>query len=734
MIGKFNLAPVLRASKPSLDLDRRGFLKLSVGGGAGLALGVAADPLLFDGSVAQAQTATMMFNPFVRITPDNRVIVVVKHLDKGQGTATGLATLIAEELDAAWVQVSTEFAPANAALYANLFFGTMGTGGSTAMANSWAQYRNAGATARAMIVAAAAEAWKVSPGDVRIEQGVVKSGARTATFGELASAAARMPVKGDVKLKDPKDWVYIGKSFPRIDSVAKTTGQPIFTQDVRLSGMVTAVMTRPPKFGATVAKVDDSKTKAVKGVVAVVTVPQGVAVLATSTWAAIKGREALAITWDESKAETRGTAELLTEYRKLAAQPGLVARRDGDSDAAMKSAARVIEAEYVFPYLAHAAMEPMNAVLQFRDGQATVWTGAQLPNVDQMVVGSILGVKPENVAINTLWAGGSFGRRAVPNSDYVADVAAVVKAWGKSDPVKLIWTREDDTRGGYYRPMFLHKVKVGLDKEGRIVGWQHTIVGQSILIGTPFEAMMVKNGIDSTVTEGVADTRYTIPNLEIQVHQPKVGVPVLWWRSVGHTHTAYVMETMIDEIAKLAGKDPFAYRLELLAKSPREAAVLKLAAEKAGWGTPLPAGVARGIAVHDSFGTAVAQVAEVRMIGGQPKVLRVVCAVDCGVPINPDNIRSQIEGGIGYGLGAALKGRISLKAGVVEQTNFDAYDVLRMDEMPAVEVHITSSAANPTGIGEPGVPPVAPAVANAIAALTGKRLRVLPISEGLKGA
>lgn len=732
MIGTFNLAPALAALTPPLDLDRRGFLKLSVGGGAGLALGVAIAPVPGI-PAAQAQSVAAVFNPFVRITPDNRVIVIVKHLDKGQGAATGLATLIAEELDAAWTQVSTEFAPANAALYANLFFGTMGTGGSTAMSNSWAQYRNAGATARAMIIAAAAEAWKVPATDIRIEQGVVKSGARTATFGDLATAAAKMPVRADVKPKDAKDWVYIGKSFARVDSVAKTTGQPIFTQDVRLSGMVTAVMARAPKFGATVAKVDDSKAKAVKGVVAVVTVPQGVAVLATSTWAAIKGRDALAITWDESKAETRGTTELLQEYRKLAGQPGLVARGDGDVDGALKSAAKVIEAEYVFPFLAHATMEPMNAVLQFRDGKATVWTGAQLPNVDQMVVGSILGIKPEKVTINTLWAGGSFGRRAVPNSDYVAEAAAVVKAWGKSDPVKLVWTREDDTRGGYYRPMVLHKVKVGLNTEGGIVGWQHVIVSQSILIGTPFEAMLVKNGIDATLTEGVVDTRYAIPNLHVQVHQPKLGVPVLWWRSVGHTHTAYVMETMIDEIAKLAGKDPLAYRLELLAKSPRETAVLKLAAEKAGWGTPTPAGIARGIAVHDSFGTAVAQVAEVSMAGGTPRVKRVICAVDCGIAINPDNVKSQIEGGIGYGLGAVLKGRISLKGGTVEQTNFDAYDVLRMDEMPAVEVHILPSANNPTGVGEPGVPPIGPAVANAVAALTGKRIRALPMADGLKG-
>lgn len=729
MFGRFDAAAAATTTRP-LDVDRRGLLKLVVGAGAGLAIGPML-PIAGSSPAAAQGLGAGTFTPFVRITPDNKVVVIVKHLDKGQGAATGLATLIAEELDADWGQIVPEFAPANAELYKNLFFGTMGTGGSTAMSNSWAQYRNAGATARAMIVTAAAEQWKVPAADVKIAKGVVTAGGRQATLGELATAAAKVAVRGDIKPKDAKDWVYIGKSFPRVDSVAKTTGQPLFTQDVRLPGMVTAVIARPPKFGASVKSVDATKAKAVNGVVDVLQIPQGVAVIARSTWAAMKGREALTVTWDDSKAETRGTAEILAEYRKLAATPGLSARKDGDAEAALKTAAKVIEAEYVFPFLAHATMEPMNCVLQFKDGKATVWTGAQLPNVDQMAVGSILGIKPEAVVVNTLWAGGSFGRRAVPNSDYVAEAAAVVKAWGRSDPVKVVWTREDDTRGGYYRPFVLHTVRAGLDAQGRIVGWQHRIVGQSILIGTPFE-MMVKGGVDSTLTEGVADTPYAISNMQVEVHQPKLGVPVLWWRSVGHTHTAYVMETMIDELAKAAGKDALAFRLELLAKAPRQAAVLKLAAEKAGWGSPLPEGRMRGIAVHESFKTHVAQVAEVRMVNGQPKVEKVVCAVDCGIAINPDNVAAQIEGGIGYGLSAALKGKITLKGGEVEQGNFDAYEVLRIDEMPAVEVHVVPSAEAPTGIGEPGVPPVAPAVANAVAAATGTRIRVLPFTDGLK--
>ena len=722
----------------ALTADRRRFLRLTVAGGAGLAIGVFADPLgrLVPSASAQAGAGAAVFNPFVRITPDGKVIVIVKHLDKGQGAATGLATLVAEELDAARSQIAVEFAPADAALYKNLFFGTMGTGGSTAMANSWTQYRSAGAFARAMIVQAAAEAWKVTASEVTIENGVVKAGSRTGGLGDFAEAAAKLPVPNEVPLKPPAKWAYIGKSFPRVDAVAKSSGKPMFTQDLRLAGMMVAVIQRPPMFGAVPRAVDDAKAKAVPGVKGVFPIPGGsVGVIAENTWAAMKGREALKIGYADPQAEKRGTAELLADYRKLAAEPGgLVSRTVGNADAALKDAAAVVEAEYVFPYLAHAPMEPMNCAIQMTDGKVTIWTGSQLPNVDQVVAASILGVKPENVAVNTLWAGGSFGRRAVPNADYVAEAAYLLKAWGGSRPLKVIWTREDDLAGGYYRPMMLHKVRACLGKDGTISGWHHRVVGQPILIGTPFEAMLVKNGIDPTMTEGIDDTPYAIKNMRVEQVQVKVGVPVLWWRSVGHTHTAYVVETMMDELAKKAGQDPLAFRLAHLASAPRHANVLKLAAEKAGWGQPAPAGVFRGLAVHESFKTHVAQVADIRMVNGQPKVERVVCAVDCGVPINPDNIASQIEGGIGYGLGAVLKSKITLKGGKVEQSNFDTYEVLRMEDMPAVEVHVVRSTADPTGIGEPGVPPIGPAVANAVAAATGKRVRVLPFADGMKSA
>ncbi len=711
-------------AKPALN--RRGFLLVSAAAaGAGLTLGVMV-PGPRGSAQAAGEAGQAVFNPFVRITPDNRVIVLSKHLDKGQGAATGLSTLVAEELDADWAQMRVDFAPANTALYANSAFGVQGTGGSSAMANSFEQYRKAGAAARAMIVGAAAAKWNVPADSITVVKGVVSDGKNSAMLGDLAEAASKRSVPAEPKLKDAKDFVFIGKSFPRLDAVAKTTAQPIFTQDVHLPNMLTATVARPPRFGGTVTSVDATAAKAIAGVVDVVQIPQGVAVLASSTWAAIQGRDALKITWDESKAETRGSDALIAEYRKLAENPGTSVRKEGDAAAGLKTAVKTIEAEFVFPFLAHAPMEPMNCVMQMKDGAVTIWTGSQLQTVDQNVAAATLGVRPEDVSINTLWAGGSFGRRAVYNSDFVGETAALVKAYGKPVPIKIVWTREDDIKGGYYRPLVLHKVTAGVTADGKIAGWQHRIVTQSIMTGTAFETVAVKNGIDNTSMEGVGDTPYAIPNLEVDLHSPKNGVPPLWWRSVGHSHTAYVMETIIDELAALAGKDAVEFRLALLEKHPRHVGVLKLAAEKAGWGAELPKGTARGVAVHESFKSFVAQVAEVRIVAGKAKVDRVVCAVDCGIAINPDNIAAQMEGGIGYGLGAVLHSQITLKDGRVEQSNFDGYQVLRFDEMPSVEVYIVPSAEAPTGVGEPGVPPIGPAVANAVAVLSGKRIRTLP--------
>jgi isoquinoline 1-oxidoreductase beta subunit len=713
------------------EASRRTFLKIA--GGAGLVLGLSGPlPSLGGAAHAKAGAAPGLADAFVKIAPDNTVTVIIKHLDKGQGAATGLATLVAEELDAAWSQIRTEFAGSDPVVYKNFLFGVQGVGGSSGLSNSFEQYRKVGATARAMLVAAAAKDWGVAASDITVANGVLtsKSG-KTATFGALAEAAGKQAVPASVTLKTPDKFVYIGKAFPRVDGVAKSNGTAQFTIDVQLPDMLTAVIARPIKFGATVKSFDASATEKVAGVVKVVQVPQGVAVVAKNTWAAIKGREALKVVWDETKAETRGTAELMAEYTALLDKPGLTARKDGDAEAAFARAVKVVSADFEFPFLAHAPMEPLDCVIRFDGSSAEIWTGSQLQTVDHGTAAAVLGIKPEAIKLNTMWAGGSFGRRAIADAHFVAEACAIAKAYGKPQPIKVIWTRDDDIKGGYYRPAYMHRVKAGLDKDGMIVAWQHRIVGQSIATGTPFEGMIVKNGIDGTSVEGANNLPYAIPNLTVDLHTTKGGVPVLWWRSVGSTHTGHSTEHMMDLLAKEAGKDPVAFRLAHLKDKPRHAAALKLAADKAGWGTPLPAGTFRGVAVHESFLSYVAQVAEVQVAkDGSFKVTRVVCAIDCGLAVNPDVVAAQMEGGIGYGLGAGLKGEITMaKGGEVEQANFDGYQPLRISEMPKVEVHIVPSAAAPTGVGEPGTPVVLPAVANALFSGTGQRTLKLPMTK-----
>jgi isoquinoline 1-oxidoreductase beta subunit len=717
------------APLPPLQLTRRRFLQASAAAGVGLLVG-------FDLRVGRAvpQTGGMLPpNAFVRIAPDNTVTIIAKHIEFGQGTYTGLATILAEELDADWSQVRVESAPADATRYNNLLFGAVqGTGGSTAMANSWEQLRKAGATARAMLVAAAAQEWGVPAAEITVERGVL-SHARTgrrATFGDLALRAAALPPPADVKLKDPKEFTLIGRRLPRLDSRSKTDGSAQFTMDVYLPDMLMALIARPPRFGVKVRSFEASAALQVKGVTDIVQVPAGIAVLARSFWAARQGRQALTIDWDESGAERRGSDELFAAYRALAQQPGARARRDGDPDAAIAGAARVLETVYEFPYLAHAPMEPLDCVVRLAPDGCEVWAGSQLQTIDQQVVAAVVGLPPEKVQVHTLLAGGSFGRRATPNGDVAGEAASIAKAIGGRQPVKLTWTREDDITGGRYRPLYVHRLRAGLDAAGRIVGWEHRIVGQSILKGTLFEPALVKNGIDATSVEGAATLPYDIPSVSVELHTTEVGVPVLWWRSVGHTHTAFSTETFLDELAHAAGRDPVDFRRTLLKNHPRHLGVLELAAQKAGWGQPLPAGRARGVAVHESFNTFVAQVAEVSLgPEGLPKVERVVCAVDCGVAVNPDVIRAQMEGGVGYGLGGALWSEITLVQGRVQQSNFDTYRPLRIEEMPPVEVFIVPSAAPPTGVGEPGVPPIAPAVANALFHLTGRRVRRLPLAR-----
>jgi len=541
-----------------------------------------------------------------------------------------------------------------------------------------------------------------------------------------------LPVPETVALKDPKDFKLIGRRPPRVDVAAKVDGSAQFTLDVVMPGMLVALLKRPSQFGATVKSFDATAAGAIPGVVKVVQVPRGVAVIAKSFWAAKQGRDVLRVEWDDTHAEKRSSADLMSEYRQLAEQPGMPARKEGDAAQAIRSAAHTVSASYEFPYLAHAPMEPLDAVVKLSADSCEIWAGDQFQTIDQANAAKIAGLDPQKVSIHTLFAGGSFGRRANPGSDYIVEAVSIAKAFGADGtPIKLQWTREDDIHGGLYRPMYFHKLTAGLSDKNELTGWKHVIVGQSIMAGTAFAAM-IKDGIDATSVEGAATIAYAIPNIAVDLSTTQTGVPVLWWRVVGSSHTTFAVEAFIDEVAHAARADPFEFRRRLLEHEPRMKAVLELAAEKAGWSSvPLPHGKGRGIAVAEAFKTYVAQVAEVSVdASGRVKIDRVVCAVDCGTPINPDIITAQMEGGIGFGLGAVRYGAITLKDGRIEQSNFNNYRVLRMNEMPKVEVHIMPSTLPPTGVGEPGVAPVGPAVANAIFAASGKRIRVLPFANG----
>jgi isoquinoline 1-oxidoreductase beta subunit len=710
------------------DLSRREFLKTSALVAGGLVIAFVVPGAKRFAQAAPPPAAKLPPpNAFLRVGSDDSITVQIAHSEMGQGIWTALPMLIAEELDADWSRIRVEHAPA-APVYAHTVFGMQMTGGSTTTWSEFDRYRQVGATARALLVQAAAQRFSVKPAACRTENGMVIAGDRRARYGELADAAARLPTPKTVTLKKPKDWKIIGKPTKRLDTPEKTTGRAQFGMDVQFPGLLTAVVARPPVFGGTVKSFEASQAKAVRGVRAVVQIPSGVAVVADHFWAAKLGRDALRIEWEPGPNATLDSAALREQFRKLADTPGTVAAQAGDTTRQLAKAAKTIEAEYAVPYLAHAPMEPLNCTVRIGADKCELWTGTQFQTLDQQVAAKIAGLKPEQVEIHTTFLGGGFGRRANPTSDFVAEAVEIAKA--ANAPVKTVWTREDDVRGGYYRPAYIHHARVGLGANGQPIAWQHVIVGQSILAGTPFEQAMVKNGIDMTSVEGVSDSAYLkdIPNRRVDLHSPRTGVPVLWWRSVGHSHTAFVMESLIDELAQAAGKDPVEYRRALLKKHPRHLGVLNLAVDKAGWGSPLPQGRARGVAVHESFGSFVAQVAEVSAQNGRIRVHRVVCAVDCGIAINPESIAAQMESGVVFGLSAALHSALHFKDGRVQESNFHDYPVLRMNEMPAVEVHIVPSTAKPGGIGEVGVPPVAPAVANAVAALIGKRLRELPLT------
>ncbi|MGA0605663.1 molybdopterin cofactor-binding domain-containing protein [Phenylobacterium sp. VNQ135] len=672
------------------------------------------------------------FGPFIRIAADGTVTVVSKHIEFGQGNHAGLAAIVAEELDADWAKVRVEQAPAIANVYGNAGMGgTQGTGGSSAISNSWEQLRRAGASARAMFVQAAAGKWNVPAGEVRVQNGLVShASGKQAHFGELLEDAAKVKPPAEVTLKDPKTFTLIGTDrVRRKDSVAKSTGTARYTQDVRLPNMLVAMVAHPPKFGAKVKSFDAAAAKKVPGVVAVHQIPTGVAVVANDTWAARQGRDALQVTWDESAAETRSSAAILASFKDLAAgkaQPAEGAKWQGfDSkgDAARAAGGTAaVEVAYDFPYLAHATMEPMNCVAVVKGNSARLVFGSQTQTLDQLNTAKIVGNLPGAIQIETLPAGGSFGRRANFQSDYVAECVQIAKKVGGGRPVKLVWTREDDMRAGYYRPLVHHTVRVTTDADGFPATWRHRIVTQSIMKGAP--PGMPGGDIDFTAVEGAMGSPYlkATPVVDAQLLTPDAGVPVLWWRSVGATHTAYVMEHTIDQLARKAGKDPVEYRRALYVKAGanRHLAVLNTAAEKAGWTTPAPAGWTRGVAVHESFGSVVAQIAEVQLENGAPKVGRVVTAIDCGIVISPDQIAAQMEGGTCYGLSGAMFGEITLTDGAVDQANFDTYRVLRNSEAPTVETYIVPSTNPPSGVGEPGTPVIGPAVANALLAINGQ--------------
>jgi isoquinoline 1-oxidoreductase subunit beta len=715
-----------------INLSRRSFIKSTALVAGGLVVAFSIPQAKRFMGVANAAEAMPLPAPnaFLRIGADDSITVMLAHSEMGQGVWTTLPMLIADELDADWSKVKVEHAPA-APAYIHTAYGIQITGGSSTTWSEFDRYRQAGALTRALLMQAAAKQWNVPVTELRTENGAVIHGTQQLRYGQLVETASQLETPTSVTLKKPEQWKFIGKATKRLDSTEKINGTAKFGQDVQFDGLKVAMVARAPVFGTSLKTVDDSAALKIPGVIKVVKVPTGVAVIAEHYWAAKQGREALKLEWDVAGHDKPDSAALLKQYQALAQQPGLQAANAGDVVAASKQAKQAVTAEYVLPYLSHAPMEPLNCAVKISDQGCDIWTGTQMQTTDQASAAKILGLKPEQVNIHTQFLGGGFGRRANPRADFVSEAVQVAKAAGL--PVKTVWSRVDDIKGGFYRPMFVHRATVALDKQGKPLAWQHTLVGQSIIKGTPFEAFMIKEGIDATSVEGVADSPYVkgTANHQVQLHSVQSDVPVLWWRSVGHSHSGFVMESLIDELAHASKQDPLAYRRQLLKDHPRHLAALNLASDKAGWGKPLPKGVFRGIAVHESFGSYVAQVAEVSVKDGEVKVHRVVVAIDCGLAVNPDGVKAQMESSVAYALGAALSSEISFKDGQVVQSNFHDYQVLRMKDMPKVEVHIVASTEKMGGVGEPGVPPLAPAVANAIFAATGKRIRRLPIGEQL---
>lgn len=718
-----------------LQVSRRTFLCASATAAGGLLVSLYLDSPLLAQEGAQPKLKVYPPDAFVHVKSDGKIFITVNRLEFGQGVQTSLPMLLADEMDAEWSQVIAELAPA-ADVYKDPVFGIQLVGGSGSIAHSFGQYRELGARTRAMLVAAAAEQWKVTPDQCSTEVSVVHGpGGKLATYAELAQAAAKQPIPPAVKLKDPSQFRLVGKPVGRLDSRPKCDGSLKFGLDLDLPGMKTALVAHPPVFGGRVKSFDDKPARSIAGVSDVFEIPlvkgTGVAVVADKFWTAKQARDRLNAEWDLSGIEPADTAQLTEKYKELALRPGNVAVNRGDQKAmdSISPGNRMV-VEYEFPYLAHAPMEPLNTTVRFDGDRAEAWAGSQFQTVDQMAIAEVLGLKPDQVTFHTEMAGGGFGRRATPDSHIQREVAAVAKRV-RGTPIKLVWTREDDIQGGYYRPMNVHRVEVGIGQDGMPLAWRHVIVGQSILAGTPFAAMMVKNGVDETAVEGTADTHYAIPNFYVSAHHPTPNVPVLWWRSVGHTHTAFVMETLIDELATRANVDPIIYRRKLLKSDAGKLHdALDLMDEKsAPWRTKLPKGHAFGISCHQSFGTAVACAVDVSIENERPKINRATIAVDAGTAVNPLTIESQFQAGVAFGVTQLMaKGAITFKDGRVEQRNFDGYTPPYILDAPvAVDVHLVPSGEAPSGCGEPPVPVISPAVVNALTQLTGKRYRTLPL-------
>lgn len=714
-----------------INISRREFCKSSAVLGGGLVLA-----LYVPGCTGKKEEALVSEpfapNAFIRIAPDETVTVIVNKSEMGQGVYTSLPMLIGEELEVDWQTIRFEPAPV-APAYNHAQWGALqGTGGSTSIRSCWQQFRQAGATARLMLEQAAADTWQANVADCKAAKGFVinRKTKKKISFGMLVAKAAKQTVPAKVTLKPASDFDILGTSKKRLDTPDKVSGAAKFGLDVQIPGLLTAVVARPPVFGAKIKSFDAGKAKAVAGVKDVVQLDTGVAVVADHFWPASKGCQALVVEWDEGPLVGLNSSEQGREYATMAETPGAVAVNRGEVDKALAAAATRLDAVYELPYLAHAPMEPLNCVADVRPDSCEIWVGTQMQTLDRDAAAAVTGLAKDKVTLHTTYLGGGFGRRAVPDAHFVKEAVQLSKAI--KAPVKLVWSREDDIRGGFYRPRSYHKLSGGLDKNGMPLVLDQRIVSQSIAKGTPFEGGMIKNGVDNTTVEGAFDTPYAIANLRVDSHMAPGGVPVLWWRSVGHSATAFVKECFIDEMAVAAGQDPYRYRRQLLADHPRQQALLDLVTSKAGWDTEPPQGRKRGIAIHESFGSFVAQVAEVSVASsGRIKVHRVVCAIDCGQTVNPDTIKAQMESGIIFGLTAALYGEITFKKGRVEQGNFDDYACLRIDESPAIEVHIVASDQPVGGVGEPGVPPIAPAVANAVFAASGVRLRRLPLDQNL---